>query len=102
MTRSKQKAKLNCYKCKNRKCNWFSMCGECSQIYCATCLNDHECSKAIEDRENKNKPKKRRNKKHDNINPIDEHDDDEQPPEKKNEIIEEINVDTNEIKIIKS
>lgn len=58
MTRSKQKAKLNCYKCKNRKCNWFSMCGECSQIYCAKCLDDHQCSKAIEDRQNKNKPKK--------------------------------------------
>ena len=60
MPRSRQKSKLNCFKCKIRKSNFFSMCGECSQIYCGNCLNNHECNLAIKDRELKKRQRLKR------------------------------------------
>ena len=55
MPRSRQKSRLNCFKCKIRRYNFFSICGECSQIYCALCLENHKCEFAIKEYKNRKK-----------------------------------------------
>ena len=61
--RAKQKSRLNCFQCKMRKSNFFSVCGECAEIYCGNCLIEHECNIAINDRIMKQKIKARKKRR---------------------------------------